>query len=187
MRTLRLGRGKEPHRQSDVTQTAKPVRCRHSLSKRAYPAQRGKLIGMTFNVVARAVAWRPEHASTLTTMPIDHRRRWRPGTQRSRSSLARPGGNITGYSIISPELNVKRLALFDASCCQACNASVGWRIRPTRITARRARTSSRGVCRSSASSRSSSSRRGQRVQDAVAEAARQRAQALFVPVDTLFY
>src|SRR5216683_801238 len=49
--------------------------------------------------------------NATTTIPIVIKSAGDPARIGLVASLARPGGNITGYSIISPELNVKRLAL----------------------------------------------------------------------------
>jgi putative ABC transport system substrate-binding protein len=124
--------------------------------------------------------------NATTTIPIIIKSAGDPARIGLVATLARPGGNITGYSIISPELNVKRLALFRELLPGV--QRVGWLENSTNPYYRATRKDLEQAYRSlgiqpifiqvAATSE---------VQDAVAEAARQRAQALFVPVDTLFY
>jgi putative tryptophan/tyrosine transport system substrate-binding protein len=124
--------------------------------------------------------------NATTTIPIIIKSAGDPARSGLVASLARPGGNITGYSIISPELNVKRLALLRELL--PVMQSVGWLENSTNPYYRAARKDLEEACRSlgiqpifvqvAAASE---------LPDAVAEAARQRAQALFVPIDTLFY
>ena len=121
-----------------------------------------------------------------TTIPIIIKSAGDPVRSGLVASLARPGGNITGYSIISPELNVKRLALLRELLPFV--RSVGWLENSTNPYYRAARKDLEQACSSLgilpifvqvAAARE--------LQDAVADVARQRAQALFVPTDTMFY
>jgi len=124
--------------------------------------------------------------NATTTIPIVIKSAGDPARSGLVASLARPGGNITGYSIISPELNAKRLALFRELLPGV--QRIGWLENSTNPYYGATRKDLEQACRSlgiqpifvqvSAASE---------VQEAVAEAARQRAQALFVPIDTLFY
>ena len=120
------------------------------------------------------------------TIPIVIKSAGDPARSGLVASLARPGGNITGYSIISPELNAKRLALLRELLPGV--QRIGWLENSTNPYYRAARKELEQACRSlgiqpifvqvAAAAE---------VRDAVAEAAHQHAQALFVPVDTLFY
>jgi putative ABC transport system substrate-binding protein len=124
--------------------------------------------------------------NATTTIPIVIKSAGDPARSGLVASLARPGGNVTGYSIISPELNIKRLALLRELLPVV--QSIGWLENSTNPYYRAARKDLEQACRSlgiqpifvqvAAASE---------LQDAVAEVARQRAQALFVPIDTLFY
>jgi putative ABC transport system substrate-binding protein len=124
--------------------------------------------------------------NATATIPIIIKSAGDPARSGLVATLGRPGGNITGYSIISPELNVKRLALLRELL--PAMQSVGWLENSTNPYYRAARKDLEEACRLlgirpifvqvAASSD---------LPDAVAEVARQRAQALFVPVDTLFY
>jgi putative ABC transport system substrate-binding protein len=120
------------------------------------------------------------------TIPIVIKSAGDPARSGLVATLARPGGNITGYSIISPELNVKRLALLRELF--PAMQSVAWLENSVNPYFRAARVDLEQACRSlgiqpifvqvSVASE---------LPDAVAEAARQRARALLVPIDTLFY
>jgi ABC-type uncharacterized transport system substrate-binding protein len=120
--------------------------------------------------------------NATTTIPIVIKSAGDPARSGLVASLARPGGNITGYSIISPELNAKRLALFRELLPGV--QRIGWLENSTNPYYGATRKDLEQACRSlgiqpifvqvSAASE-------------VQEAARQRAQALFVPIDTLFY
>ena len=124
--------------------------------------------------------------NATTTIPIIIKSAGDPARIGLVATLARPGGNITGYSIISPELNVKRLALLRELF--PVMQSVAWLENSVNPYFRAARIDLEQACRSlgiqpifvqvAAASE---------LPDAVAEAARQRARALLVPTDTLFY
>ena len=100
--------------------------------------------------------------------------------------LARPGGNITGYSIVAPELDAKRLGILRELLPTAQRVAV--LIDPTNPYNEIAREERERVYRSlgmqpiivgvAAASE---------LENAVAEAARRGAQALIVPVDPLFW
>ena len=102
------------------------------------------------------------------------------------ASLAKPGGNITGYSIISTELDAKRLGLLHELLPTA--RRVGVLVNPANSTFRIAREENERVYRSlgiqpifvDAASTNE-------IDYAVAEAARQGAQALDVARDRTFF
>jgi putative ABC transport system substrate-binding protein len=124
--------------------------------------------------------------NATTTTPIVIKSAGDPARSGLVASLARPGGNITGYSIISPELNVKRLALLRELLPGV--QRVGWLENSTNPYYRAARkdleqaSQSLGIQPIFVQVAAASE-----LQDAIAEAARRGAQALFVPIDTLFY
>jgi putative ABC transport system substrate-binding protein len=124
--------------------------------------------------------------NATTTIPIVIKSAGDPARSGLVASLARPGGNITGYSIISPELNAKRLALFRELLPGV--QRIGWLENSTNPYYRATRKDLEQVCRSLAIQPIFVQvAAASEVQEAVAEAARQQAQALFVPIDTLFY
>jgi putative tryptophan/tyrosine transport system substrate-binding protein len=124
--------------------------------------------------------------NATTTTPIVIKSAGDPARTGLVASLARPGGNVTGYSIISPELNIKRLALLRELLPGV--QSVGWLENSTNPYYRAARKDLEQACQSLGIQPIfvQVAAAGE-LQDAVAEAARQRVQALFVPIDTLFY
>jgi putative ABC transport system substrate-binding protein len=124
--------------------------------------------------------------NATTTIPIIIKSAGDPARIGLVASLARPGGNITGYSIISPELNVKRLALLRELL--PVMQSVAWLENSTNPYFRAARIDLEQACRSLGIQPIFVQVAGaSALPDAVAEAARQRARALLVPTDTLFY
>jgi putative ABC transport system substrate-binding protein len=124
--------------------------------------------------------------NATTTIPIVIKSAGDPARSGLVASLARPGGNVTGYSIISPELNIKRLALLRELLPVV--QSVGWLENSTNPYYRAARKDLEQACRSlGIQPIFVQVAAAHELQDAVAEVARQRAQALFVPIDTLFY
>jgi putative tryptophan/tyrosine transport system substrate-binding protein len=102
------------------------------------------------------------------------------------ASLSRPGGNITGYSVVGPELDAKRLALLRELLPGL--QRVGVLENSTNPYFRALRKEFEQACRSlgmqpiiievAAASE---------LENAIAEIARRRAQALFVRPDSLFY
>jgi len=102
------------------------------------------------------------------------------------ASLSRPGGNITGFSVIGPELDAKRLALLRELLPGL--QRVGVLQDPTNPYHRAVRKEFEQTCRSlglqpiiievAAASE---------LENAISEIARRRAQALFVRPDSLFY
>jgi len=102
------------------------------------------------------------------------------------ASLASPGGNITGYSIVARELDAKRLELLQKLLPTVQRVAV--LIDPTNPYNEIAREERERVYRSlgmqpiivGAAAASE-------LENAVSEAARRRAQALIVPVDSLFW
>jgi len=102
------------------------------------------------------------------------------------ASLANPGGNITGYSTFSTELNAKRLALLHELLPTV--RRVGVLVNPENSTFEIAREEYERVCRS-LSIRPifvNVSAAGE-IEGAVSDAARRGAEALDFPVDSLFY
>jgi putative tryptophan/tyrosine transport system substrate-binding protein len=102
------------------------------------------------------------------------------------ASLARPGGNITGYSIVSPELEAKGLALIRETLPSA--ERVGVLLNSTNpISAVRQR-ENEPIYRSLAMKPISIAvASASELENAIAEMARQRAQALVVADDALFF
>jgi ABC-type uncharacterized transport system substrate-binding protein len=102
------------------------------------------------------------------------------------ASLARPGGNITGYSTVSPELDAKDLSLLRETLPAA--QRIGVLVNPTNpISAVRQKESDQ-VYRSFGTQPIIIAVAGEsELENAVAEIARQRAQALVVVDDPLFY
>ena len=124
--------------------------------------------------------------NATTTIPIIIKSAGDPARIGLVATLARPGGNVTGYSIISPELNVKRLALLRELF--PVMQSVAWLENSVNPYFRAARIDLEQACRSLGIQPIfvQVAAAGE-LPDAVAEAARQRARALLVPTDTLFY
>lgn len=101
------------------------------------------------------------------------------------ASLAKPGGNVTGFSIVSTELDAKRLALLHEALPTARH--VGVLVNPANSTFEIARKANeqvyellglqRIVVKAAAASE---------LEGAVAEAARRGAQALYVALDRMF-
>ena len=126
----------------------------------------------------------PKNATT--TIPIVTKSAGDPVRSGLVASLARPGGNITGYSIVLPELNAKRLALLRELL--PALQRVGWLENSTNPYYRAAREDLEQACRSlSIQPIFVQVAAAGELQGAVAEVTRQRAQALLVPTDTLFY
>jgi putative ABC transport system substrate-binding protein len=124
--------------------------------------------------------------NATTTIPIVIKSAGDPVRSGLVASLARPGGNITGYSIVLPELNAKRLALLRELL--PALQRVGWLENSTNPYYRAAREDLEQACRSlSIQPIFVQVAAAGELQGAVAEVARQRAQALLVPTDTLFY
>lgn len=101
------------------------------------------------------------------------------------ASLAHPGGNITGYALLSPESDAKRLALLRDLL--PATQRVGELVNPTNPYFRAARKNLEQAYRSLGMQPIfvDVARAGQ-LEDAVADVARQRAQALHAPNDDLF-
>jgi putative ABC transport system substrate-binding protein len=101
------------------------------------------------------------------------------------ASLSRPGGNITGFSIIAPEMNAKRLALLQELLPGL--QRVGVLARSNNPYFRAVRNEFEQTCRSLGLQPIivEVAAAGE-LENAIAELARQRAQALFVQSDDLF-
>jgi ABC-type uncharacterized transport system substrate-binding protein len=102
------------------------------------------------------------------------------------ASLARPGGNITGYSIVSPELDAKRLSVLRELLPGL--QRIGVLENATNPYYRAARKEFDQVCRSLGLQPIiiEVATAGE-LENAIAELARRQAQALFVQADSLFY
>jgi putative ABC transport system substrate-binding protein len=102
------------------------------------------------------------------------------------ASLSRPSGNITGFSIVSPELNAKRLALLRELLPGL--QRVGVLENSTNPVYRTVRKEFEQACRSLAMQPIiiEVATAGE-LESAIAELARRRAQALFVQGDNLFF
>ena len=124
--------------------------------------------------------------NATTTIPIIIHNAGDPVRSGLVASLARPGGNITGFSIVAPELDAKRLALLRELLPGLQRVGV---LEPsTNPYYRDARKEFEQACRSlglqpiiievvAAGE----------LENAIAELARRRAQALFVQNDAVFY
>ena len=123
--------------------------------------------------------------NATTTIPIVMRGAGDPVRAGLVASLARPGGNITGFSVVSPELDAKRVEVLHELLPAA--QRVGVLVNPTNPGSRIGRNEFEEVCRSlgiqpifielSAASKA---------EDAVETVARQGGQALLVINDSLF-
>jgi putative ABC transport system substrate-binding protein len=102
------------------------------------------------------------------------------------ASLARPGGNITGFSIVGPEIDAKRLALLRELLPGL--QRIGVLENPTNPYWRAARKEFEQACRSLGLQPIiiEVTAVGE-LENAIAELARRRAQALFVQRDGVFY
>ena len=123
--------------------------------------------------------------NATTTIPIIIQSSGDPVRTGLVASLARPGGNITGYSIVSPELDAKRLALLRDLLPGL--QRVGVLENPTNPYFRAARKEFEQACRSLGLQPIiiEVAAAGE-LENAIAEMARRRAQALFVHDDALF-
>jgi putative ABC transport system substrate-binding protein len=102
------------------------------------------------------------------------------------ASLARPGGNITGYSMVSPEIDAKRLALLREVLPAA--QRVGVLVNSTNPISAVLQKETEPVYRSLGMQPIIIAVAGEsELETAVAEIARRRAQALVVVDDALFY
>ncbi len=102
------------------------------------------------------------------------------------ASLARPGGNITGYSIVSTEMDAKRLALLREVLPSA--QRVGVLVNSTNPISRVLQKETEPVYRSLGMEPIIVAVAGEsELENAVAEIARRRAQALVVADDALFF
>ena len=100
-------------------------------------------------------------------------------------SLARPGGNVTGYSIVGPELNAKRLALLRELLPAV--QRVGYLENSTNPYYRVMRGDFERACQSlDIQPIFVTAAAADELANAVAEVARRRGQALLVPSDLLF-
>jgi putative ABC transport system substrate-binding protein len=101
------------------------------------------------------------------------------------ASLARPGGNVTGFSIVGPELDAKRLALLRELLPGL--QRVGALENSTNPYFRAAREDFEQACRLlDVQPIIIGVAKADELENAIAEMARRRAQALFVPADSIF-
>jgi putative tryptophan/tyrosine transport system substrate-binding protein len=100
------------------------------------------------------------------------------------ASLARPGGNITGYALLSPEIDVKRLSLLRELL--PATQRVGELINSTNPYFREARKPLEEAYRSLGMQPIFIDLAQTTLEDAMTEMVRQRVQALHVPYDALF-
>jgi putative tryptophan/tyrosine transport system substrate-binding protein len=101
------------------------------------------------------------------------------------ASLARPGGNVTGYSIVAPELDIKRLALLRELLPSL--QRVGW-LETTNPYYHAVREDLEKACRSlGIKPLFVQVAAPHELENAVAAVARQDGQALIVPTDGPFY
>jgi putative ABC transport system substrate-binding protein len=77
------------------------------------PVLAAELVRLSVDVIFAAGVGREAHAAkdATTTIPIVFVRESDPVTGKLVASLARPGGNVTGLSMMTPDLNGKRLEL----------------------------------------------------------------------------
>ena len=124
--------------------------------------------------------------NATTTVPIVMYTSGDPVATGLVASLARPGGNITGFSIVSPEIDAKRLSLLRELLPGL--QRVGVLENPTNLYFRAARKEFEQACRSLGLQPIiiEVAAAGE-LENAIAELARRRAQALFVQRDGLFY
>jgi len=101
------------------------------------------------------------------------------------ASLAKPGGNVTGFSIVSTELDAKRLALLREALPTV--RRVGVLVNPANSTFEIARKANEQVYeRLGLQPIVVNAAAASELESAVAEAARRGAQALYVPLDRMF-
>jgi putative ABC transport system substrate-binding protein len=123
--------------------------------------------------------------NSTTTIPIIMYSAGDPVRAGLVSSLARPGGNITGFSIVSPELDAKRLALLRELLPAV--QRVGALENSTNPYYRAAREDFEQACRSlDVQPIIIEVAKVGELENAIAEMARRRAHALFVPADSIF-
>jgi putative tryptophan/tyrosine transport system substrate-binding protein len=123
--------------------------------------------------------------SATNTIPIVFRSAADPVSTGLVASLARPGGNATGYSTVGPELDAKRLALLRELLPAV--QRVGWLENAANPYYRAARKALEQACRSlGIQPIFVEVAAANELESAIAELARQRGQALVVPLD-IFY
>jgi putative ABC transport system substrate-binding protein len=102
------------------------------------------------------------------------------------ASMARPGGNITGYSVVGPELDLKRLGVLHELLPTA--RRVGWLENSTNPYYRSVRKELENECQTlGIEPIFVEVAKVSELESAVAEVARERGQALIVPSDGLFH
>jgi putative ABC transport system substrate-binding protein len=123
--------------------------------------------------------------NATTTIPIVFRSAGDPVRAGLVASLARPGGNVTGYSTVSPELEAKRLSLLREVLPGL--QRVGYLVASVNPYFRLARDDFQQACRSLAIHPIfiDVAAAGE-LANAVAEIARQRGQVLIVPAHSMF-
>lgn len=102
------------------------------------------------------------------------------------ASLGRPGGNVTGYSIVAPELDAKRLTLLRELLPSTQRVAV--LVNPANSFSKITREEFERVCRSFRMQPVFvSAAVANELENAVAEAARQRAEALIVTAENVYW
>jgi putative ABC transport system substrate-binding protein len=122
--------------------------------------------------------------NATTTIPILMWSAGDPAGAGMVASLARPGGNITGYALLSPEIDVKRLSLLRELL--PATQRVGELINSTNPYFRDARKHLEEAYRSLGMQPIFIDLAQTTLEDAMTEMVRQRVQALHVPYDALF-
>jgi len=123
--------------------------------------------------------------NATTTIPIVFRSAGDPVLAGLVASLGRPGGNVTGYSGVSPELDAKRLSLLRELL--PALQRVGYLVNLGNPYFRAARSDFEQACRSLAIQPILVEvAAASELANAVAGVARQRGQVLIVPADSLF-
>ena len=121
-----------------------------------------------------------------STIPIVFKSAGDPDRSGLVASLARPGGNITGFSIVGPEMNAKRLSLLRELLPGL--QRVGYLVNSTNPYFRATRSDFEQACRSLAIQPIFVEvATANELANAVGEVARQHGQALLLSSDNLFY
>jgi putative ABC transport system substrate-binding protein len=123
--------------------------------------------------------------NATTTIPIVFRSAGDPVRAGFVASLARPGGNVTGYSVVGPELDAKRLSLLRELLPDL--QRVGYLVNSGSPYFRAARSDFEQACRSLAIKPIFIEiAAAAELANAVAEVARQGGQFLIVPAESMF-
>jgi putative tryptophan/tyrosine transport system substrate-binding protein len=92
-----------------------------------YPALAAELVARNVDVIVAGTGGATRAAKAATrTIPIVMAAHSNPVEQGHVTSLARPGGNITGVALMTPEINQKRLELLKDAVPGLARAAVLW-------------------------------------------------------------